>query len=363
MAANNPRLRSALRRALLTSVSIPILVASPELLAQEEGEVVDNIIVTGSRIARDPNLGAPVAVQSVTGENIRLSGKVDVAEVVRTIPALLTSEIGAGSAGPAGSAFDTDNSSVFSAAGESVLQLRGMGTERTLVLVDGRRHVAGSPGTQAVDINTIPPALIERVEVLTGGASAIYGADAVTGVVNFIMKDDFEGFEVDVQGGISGEGDGEDYRLAATWGKNFMNDRANFTVSVDYRKREHILQRDRDWSADNGIGSDDNNPALRFQQGDPDRRRAGADRSRGYLTHAPDRSVPDLLYQLGARRHYSGGLRVFRAGPGRERHRGLPGFLPRLELELRCQRLRPDRRLLEQRWWHAADLPGRCGRG
>lgn len=267
MASNNPRLRSALRRALLTSVSIPILVTSPELLAQEEG-VVDEITVTGSRIARDPNLGAPVAVQSVSGENIRLSGKVDVAEVVRTIPALLTSEIGAGSGGPNASAFDTDNSSVFSAAGESVLQLRGMGTERTLVLVDGRRHVAGSPGTQAVDINTIPSALIERVEVLTGGASAIYGADAVTGVVNFIMKDDFEGFEVDVQGGVSGEGDGEDYRIAATWGDNFFNDRANFTVSVDYRKREHITQGDRGWSANNGVASDDNNPALRFQQGD-----------------------------------------------------------------------------------------------
>jgi len=234
----------------------------------QESEALEEIMVTGSRIARDPNLGAPVAVQSVTGEEMRLSGKLDVSEIVREIPALITSETGDGSAGPAGSAFDTDNSSVFSAAGESVLSLRGMGVERTLVLVDGRRHVGGSPGSSAVDINTIPQGLIERVEVLTGGASAIYGADAVTGVVNFIMKDDFEGLQINAQGGVSGEGDGQDYQLSGLWGKNFMNDRANLTFSVDYRKREHLEMGDRNWSADNGIASDDNNPELRFQQGD-----------------------------------------------------------------------------------------------
>ena len=241
--------------------------ASQGALAQDDDEL-EEITVTGSRIARDPNLGAPVAVQSVSGDDIRLSGKVDVTEVVREIPALITSDTGESSGGTLGSAFDTDNSAAFSAAGEQVLQLRGMGVERTLVLVDGRRHVGGSPGTSAVDINTIPSQLIERVEVLTGGASAVYGADAVTGVVNFIMKDDYEGFEVNAQGGIAGEGDGEDYRLAALWGKNFMNDRANLTISVDYRKREHITTADRDWAANNAIGSDDLNPALRFQRGD-----------------------------------------------------------------------------------------------
>ena len=178
-------------------------------LAQETEEL-EEITVTGSRIARDPNLGAPVAVQSMTAEDIQLSGRVDVVEAVREIPALMTSETGDSSSSLIGSDFDSDESSVLDLSGESVLQLRGMGLERTLVLVDGRRHVAGSPGNAAVDINTIPQPLIERVEVLTGGASAIYGADAVTGVVNFILKDDFEGLEVNAQGGISGEGDGED---------------------------------------------------------------------------------------------------------------------------------------------------------
>ncbi len=231
-------------------------------------EEIEEVIVTGSRIARDPNLGAPVAVQSVSAQDIQLSGKMDVAEIVRRIPALSASETGDGSSGPLGSAFDSDNSAVASAAGEAVLQLRGMGLERTLVLVDGRRHVAGATGTSAVDINTIPQALIERVEVLTGGASAIYGADAVTGVVNFIMKDDYEGLEFNFQGGISSEGDGEDFRLGGVWGKNFNNDRGNFTIAIEYRKREPLRMGDRSWSMDNGIGSDDDNPDLNFQQGD-----------------------------------------------------------------------------------------------
>ena len=156
--------------------------------AQEDE--LEEIIVTGSRIARDPNLGASVAVQSVDSEDIQLSGQMDVTDVIRTIPALMTSNSMDGSTNV--SAFDTA-SGVVSASGESVLQLRGMGIERTLVLVDGRRHVAGAAGTAAVDINSIPQPLIERVEVITGGASAIYGADAVTGVVNFIMKKNFEG--------------------------------------------------------------------------------------------------------------------------------------------------------------------------
>lgn len=262
-----PGSKSVPRICALSSVAACIFaVGSQSVYAQEEE--LEEITVTGSRIARDPNLGAPVAVQSVDAQQIQLSGKMDVSEVVRTIPALSASETGDGSASPAGTAFDSDESSVRSAFGESVLQLRGMGLERTLVLVDGRRHVAGAPGSSAVDINSIPQQLIERVEVLTGGASAIYGADAVTGVVNFIMKDDYEGLEINAQGGISSEGDGEEYRLSGLWGTNFNNDRGNFTVSVDYRTREPLRQRDREWSRDNGIGSDDSNPALRFQQGD-----------------------------------------------------------------------------------------------
>jgi len=234
----------------------------------QEGEV-EEIIVTGSRIARDPNLGSSVAVQSVTADDIQLSGRMDVVEVIRQIPALMTSETGDGSSSPVGSAFDSDTSSVLDLSGEAVLQLRGMGLSRTLVLVDGRRHVAGSPGNAAVDINTIPLPLIERVEVLTGGASAIYGADAVTGVVNFIMKDNFVGLEITAQGGMSSKGDGEDFRLGGVWGTNFADDRGNFAIAVDYRKRESMTMGDRSWSANNAIAANEGgHPDLRFQAGE-----------------------------------------------------------------------------------------------
>ena len=244
--------------------ALGLCISSGSVNAQEEE--LEEITVTGSRIARDPNLGAPVAVQSVNAEQIQLSGEMDVTDIVRDLPALMSSNSGDNSNQT--SDFDSDTQSALSSVGEAVLQLRGMGLERTLVLVDGRRHVPGGVGSAAVDVNTIPRQLIERVEVLTGGASAIYGADAVTGVVNFIMKDEYEGLEFGVQGGISSEGDGEDYSLSGLWGTNFNDDRGNITIAVEYRTREHLNQGDRFWSLDNNVASDDANPALRFQQGD-----------------------------------------------------------------------------------------------
>ena len=153
----------------------------------------EQIVVTGSRIARDPNIGSPAPIIAVTAEELQRSGSADVVDTLRDIPALSTSTSSEGSI-----------DGVFSeAVGQSILNLRGLGSNRTLVLVNGRRHVSGVAGEQAVDINSIPTALIERVETLTGGASSIYGADAVTGVVNFVLREDFEGLQGNVQTGIS----------------------------------------------------------------------------------------------------------------------------------------------------------------
>ena len=243
-----------------------MILAAPGALAQEE---VEEIVVTGSRIARDPNVGANVPVQSMSSEDIQLAGDVDLGEVLNDMPALLGSNtssnsiygvFGTGSGETAGS----------SEVGETILQLRGLGVERTLVLVNGRRHVAGVGGSQAVDIGSFPQQLVERVDVLTGGASAIYGADAVTGVINFIMKDDYEGLNVDVSGGISGEGDSENYSISALYGTNFADERGNITFSADYTEREPLTLGDRSWSRNNGVANDDQNPALRFQVGDID---------------------------------------------------------------------------------------------
>lgn len=219
----------------------------------QDGDDDDTIVVTGSRIARDPNLVASVPVQSITAEDIRISGEINIADVVNDIPALVSS-------------LTAENS----ATGANQLNLRGLGGERSLTLVNGRRHVAGFRGTSAVDIGTIPRALVESVEVTTGGASAIYGADAVTGVVNFIMKDDFDGFELNTQGGISSEGDAETFIIDAIAGKNFHNGRGNVVLTVSYEDDSNITYGDRDWSRDNGIATSapNANPARRIQPAD-----------------------------------------------------------------------------------------------
>lgn len=245
------------------------MMAQGALAQQPAGTEVEEIVVTGSRIARDPNVGANVPVQSVNADEIQLAGEVDLGEILNDIPALLTSNTSSNSVA---GIFGTGSGETAGGAevGETILQLRGLGVERTLVLVNGRRHVAGVGGSQAVDIGSIPQQLISRVEVLTGGASAIYGADAVTGVINFIMKRDFEGFDLNLTGGIAGKGDGERFSASAIYGKNLANGRGNFTISAQYTQRQPITAGSRAFSRNNGIASDDQNPALRFQQGDID---------------------------------------------------------------------------------------------
>jgi outer membrane receptor protein involved in Fe transport len=285
MASINPSLSAAIRRALCSAVTVPVLLMPPGALAQEEE--LEEIIVTGSRIARDPNVGGNVPVQSLDAEDLQLSGNVDLGETLGRLPSLLGSNTSTNSIG---GIFGTGSGETAGSAevGETILQLRSLGVERTLVLVNGRRHVAGVGGSQAVDIGSIPQQQIERIEVLTGGASAIYGADAVTGVINFILKDDFEGFNVDASGGLSSEGDGANYSVSGLYGLNFNNDRGNFTVGLNYTSREAIQHSDRDWSRNNGVASDDQNPALRFQTGDID----AASTPNFARFYSPDTSFP-----------------------------------------------------------------------
>ncbi len=216
------------------------------------------IVVTGSRIARDPNIGSPAPILSVGAEQLQQAGTADVVDTLRDIPALSTSTSSEGSI-----------DGVFAeAVGQSILNLRGLGANRTLVLVNGRRHVSGVAGEQAVDVNSIPTALIERVETLTGGASSIYGADAVTGVVNFVLKDDFEGIQGNVQTGLSSEGDSWRINADLTWGVNFADGRGNFVVSGEYARGDELQFGERAFSRNNGLFDDQANPALRFQTGE-----------------------------------------------------------------------------------------------
>lgn len=231
------------QRSLLAGASMAVLyMALPgSLAAQEivdEESVQETITVTGSRIPTDPNLSSSTPIQSLDDSEIQLSGELNLADVVNDIPALVSS-------------LTAENS----ATGANALNLRGLGDERTLTLVNGRRHVAGFRGTQAVDVGSIPRALVESVEVTTGGASAVYGADAVTGVVNFILKDDFEGFQLDARGGIAGEGDAQNVAIDALYGQNYAGGRGNLVFAFSFEDDSELTYGSRDWSRDNGIAT------------------------------------------------------------------------------------------------------------
>jgi len=198
-------------------------------------EPIEEIVVTGSRIGRSTTT-TPIPVTTLDAEAIALDGENRVADIVNELPSLRTTQT------PANSNFSEQE------AGTNFLDLRGLGIDRTLVLIDGRRQVGGRPGSAALDTNTIPTALVERVEIITGGASAVYGADAVSGVVNFIMRDDFEGLQLDVQSGIADEGDGETYQASITAGTNFEDDRGNVYLNFTFDDTKDVVGIDRDYA-------------------------------------------------------------------------------------------------------------------
>lgn len=202
--------------------------------AEVEALALEEIIVTGSRIARANNTAAS-PVNTFDQEDIQRAGVGDIGDILNDSP-LLRPNVGRRSAGA---------NLAQPIIGATFLDLRGLGSQRTLVLVDGRRHVSSNPGSQAVDVSTIPNVLIERVEILTGGASAVYGSDAVTGVVNFIMRDDFEGLQADVQLGMSNRGDGFEHTYSLTGGINFDGGRGNFTAHYTHFDYDGLSTVDR----------------------------------------------------------------------------------------------------------------------
>ena len=224
-------------------------------VAEEADEEV-SIVVTGSRIAR-PELNSASPVTAISSEQLTLSGNTGAGDIIQYIPALFSSTTSDLSA--------TRATGIF---GGAALNLRDLGETRTLVLVNGRRHVSGSTGTAIVDVETIPTALIERVDVLTGGASSVYGSDAVSGVVNYILKRDFDGITLDGQAGISERGDAGTYSLSGAFGKNFGDDRGNISVALQYSRGEALSYGDRSYLRGGARLDDDANPALRFQAAD-----------------------------------------------------------------------------------------------
>ncbi|WP_347304557.1 TonB-dependent receptor (plasmid) [Croceibacterium sp. TMG7-5b_MA50] len=195
--------------------------ASPTTDGQNE-----NIVVTGSRL-RTGNVVSPAPVQIIDQEAIQREGFINIQDAIQQNPAF----------GNPGNARTTSNGS-REGTGKSVVGLRNAGEGATLLLVDGRRIVSN-------DLGFIPSGFVDRVEILTGGASSVYGSDALAGVVNFIFKKNYDGLQANVQAGVSEEGDGEEYQADLTFGRNFADGRGNALFYVGWSEQGEVLNGDR----------------------------------------------------------------------------------------------------------------------
>ncbi|MCL1048982.1 TonB-dependent receptor [Shewanella abyssi] len=229
---NRPsKLASAIKFGLIASVSTSAITVSTAAYAEEEAKV-ERIAVTGSRIQRqDMETASPVTV--IDAATIKAEGFTSVDQLLQAQTSMAGAAVGS----------STNNG----ADGVAQVDLRGMGSQRTLVLLNGRRMVnSGSGADSAVDLNSIPIAMIARVEILKDGASAVYGSDAIAGVVNIITKKDFEGFQIDVTGGMTDKSDGENGEISALYG--FNTDTGNYTFGAAYSERRSVIQSDRDFT-------------------------------------------------------------------------------------------------------------------
>lgn len=186
-----------------------------------EADTVETIVVTGTRIAR-PDLESPMPVSVVRPDEAKVYGRNTIYDALTLNPAI---GAGVGEMNSGGQEFDQ---------GVANINLRNLGANRSLVLVDGRRWVSSGARTSAVDLNTIPAALIDRMEIVTGGAAAIYGADAVSGAVNIIMKKKVSGVQLSATTGVSGEGDARQTNLSLATGLRFQEGRGHVVIGGDY---------------------------------------------------------------------------------------------------------------------------------
>ena len=237
------------------------MVVAPNAAYAQEEQVsqVDEIVVTGSRIRRSPT-NSPTPLIQIGQEELMQSGQVNVIDFLADIPALSTSVVPE----------DTTGSNLND-GGLSLLSLRGLGSVRTLTLVDGRRHVGSTPGGLSVDVDTIPRLLVASTEVITGGAAAVYGADAVSGVVNFVLRKDFDGLEIDGSIAEVNQDHQLSQRLSVLWGQNLLNDRLNYYVSGEYQRSDEVLDSDVDWRRESwALIGNDSDPASAPSDGVPD---------------------------------------------------------------------------------------------
>jgi outer membrane receptor protein involved in Fe transport len=241
--ADNNIMRTAVRRAVLFGLATAGAACATHGLAQDPGSgntgragagpMLEEVMVTGSRLRRDRDAIASSPVQTIDLEMVQLSGSVTLENTLNKFPQVKPS--------------NTSTTNQSGGAGVLSADLRGLGAVRTLVLVDGKRFIPGDV-TGLVDLATIPDLLIQRVEVITGGASAVYGSDAIAGAVNFVLRDDFEGFELRGQYGETRREDGENSKIDFLLGANLADDRGNVTMHGSYTKREEVFFGSRSFS-------------------------------------------------------------------------------------------------------------------
>jgi outer membrane receptor protein involved in Fe transport len=252
----------------IAGAALMALSAAPAFAADDQPAQVKEVVITGSRIPQ-PGLTSSSPLSVVNDQEVKLQGTTNAENLVNSLPSVFAS-YGA----------NVSNGST----GTATVNLRGLGTQRTLVLIDGKRLMPGDPALPVADLNQIPATLIDRVEVVTGGASAVYGSDAIAGVVNFIMKKDFEGLRLDSQysfyqhnnddagsqainkargfpvpsGNVT---DGATWDFTAVLGASSPDGKGNVTAYAGYRNTQAVTENKRDYSACS-VATFNNNPHV-----------------------------------------------------------------------------------------------------
>ena len=225
--------RSGLSFALVALLSFGSIFSISAEEEEDSAEVAEEIVVTGSRIKRADNISSPTPMVTLGEDQIENTGSVNVYDILNELP-------------QAGDALSRGNTNfTVGSSGVQTVNLRGLGSGRTLTLVNGRRWVGGQPGEGYVDLNSIPTDLIEKLEVITGGASSVYGSDAIAGVVNIILKDDFEGMSLEVMEGGYDAGDGDTKLASLTFGASFADGRGSSIFNIRTDEQGSVFARDR----------------------------------------------------------------------------------------------------------------------
>jgi iron complex outermembrane receptor protein len=239
------RFQTSCTRSLLACTTALYMLVQPSVAFAQEAQSADEgteeaIVITGSRIQRrDYEANSPIV--TVNENLLKDASSAAIEQSLNKLPQFTPVQTPALGGDIQATATNTP--------GAATISLRGLGTNRTLVLMDGRRATPGN-ASMVVDINTIPSAAVERVEIITGGASATYGADAVAGVVNFIMKKNFQGLQLDARAGVSQHGDGFEYEIGGVMGTNFDDGRGNISIAFATNDRKSARRADRDWFVD-----------------------------------------------------------------------------------------------------------------